>query len=206
MIHYKTALPTAAKSWLPLAVTIVLLSGLVYAAVQQNYRQSANDPQIQITQDVASAIAQGSATADNIVPANPTVDMSQSLSAFVIIYTATGTPIGGSVMLDGKLPTLPSGVLDFAKAHGQDRFTWQPKTNVRVAAVVTPFLGPNPGYVLAGRLLTEVEKREMQLELMCAIGGLVTLVLTFLTILYTEADKARKAHYASHVEEHHHAA
>ena len=35
-------------NWLPLAVIIVIFSGLVYGVVQQNYRQGANDPLLQI--------------------------------------------------------------------------------------------------------------------------------------------------------------
>ena len=46
-------------AWLPFAIIIVIFSGLVYAIVQQNYRQSANDPQIQIAEDLATAISQG---------------------------------------------------------------------------------------------------------------------------------------------------
>ena len=39
--------------WLPLGVAVTLVCALIYATVQQNYRQSANDPQIQMAEDAA---------------------------------------------------------------------------------------------------------------------------------------------------------
>ncbi len=171
-------------SWLPLAVVIVIFSGLVYAAVQQNFRMSANDPQIQVAEDVALAVTTGQAPPESIVPAQPTADMAKSLSTFLVIYTATGTPIGASVALDGKLPVPPSGVFDSVKQHGEDRFTWEPKPGLRIAAVVTQYSGPQSGYVLVGRSLREVEIREANLELMAAVAGVAALLITFLLMLY----------------------
>lgn len=170
------------KTWLPLAIAILLMAGLVDAAVQQNYRQSANDPQIQLTDDIAAAITSGAAAPDAIVQPNPTQDIASSLSTFVAIYSATGTPIGSSVVMDGKMPSMPSGVFDFAKMHGSDRFTWEPKKGLRIAAVVKPFSGPASGYVMAGRNLREIEVREHNLLLMCLIAGLVAWLLSFLAI------------------------
>lgn len=132
-------------SWLPLGIVIVFFSGLVYVAVQQNYRSAANDPQIQVAEDVAFAVSHGQAPPDQIVPAAPTADIAQSLSTFLAIYSATGTPIGASVALDGKLPVPPSGVFDAVKQHGDDRFTWQPKPGLRFAAVMTQYSGPALG-------------------------------------------------------------
>lgn len=72
----------ALLSWLPLAAAIVVMSGLIYVAVQQNYRMSANDPQIQVAEDIAAAIDQGTPP-DSIVSPNPTVDLSSTLATFV---------------------------------------------------------------------------------------------------------------------------
>lgn len=167
------------EKWLPLAIAIVVMAGLVYVAVQQNYRQSANDPQIQIAQDVAAALSAGQAAPGSVVPPNPTAEMSPSLSTFVAVFSATGTPIGSSAALDGKLPVLPAGVLDAAKQRGENRFTWQPKTGARFAVDVAYFSGKEDGFVLAGRSLKEVEVRESQLTLMSLIATVLALVLTF---------------------------
>lgn len=180
MTHHKAVLAETFKTWLPLAVTIVILTGLVSVTVQQNYRMSANDPQIQIAEDVATAINNGSATPDAIVSPTPTTDIASSLSAFVTVFSATGTPVGSSVSLNGKLPTLPAGVFSYVKQHGEDRFTWQPQPGLRVAAVVTQYSGPSSGYILAGRSLRDIEVRESQLTIMSLVAGLLALVLTFL--------------------------
>ena len=179
----KKVILTTKKYWLPFAAVIVIFSGLVYAAVQQNFRMSANDPQIQAVEDIVNAITSGNASADSIVTSNPTTDIASSLSTFAAVYSATGTPIGSSVALGGKLPTLPSRVFDFAKKHGQDRFTWQPSPGVRIAAVVGAFSGKDPGFILVGRSLREVEIRENQLLLMSGSAGIVALVVTFAIIL-----------------------
>jgi hypothetical protein len=182
MTHTKKVFSETLKIWVPLAIVIVVLSGLVYVAVQQNYRLSANDPQIQIAEDIASAISKGTTPPDAIVSANPTAEMSPSLATFVTIFSATGTPIGSSVAENGKLPTLPSSIFDYVKKHGQDKFTWQPESGTRIAAVVNSFSGPQPGYILAGRSLREVEARERQLTLMTIVATAVALVVSFLAV------------------------
>ncbi len=191
MQNSKSLLVEAFEAWLPMAVAIVVLSGLVYVAVQQNYRLSANDPQVQIAEDVASAIASNKAAPESIVPADPTVEVTQSLSAFVAVYSATGTPIGSSVLLDGKLPMLPAGVLETAKTRGENRLTWQPKSGARFAVVVAYFGGKEPGYVLAGRSLKEVEMREGQLTVMSAAAAALALVLTFITVFFLAKRKTQ---------------
>src|SRR5438270_7168527 len=45
--------------WLPVALAITVLSGLVYVAVQQDLRQGANDPQIQMAEDAAVQLEAG---------------------------------------------------------------------------------------------------------------------------------------------------
>ena len=47
------------RHWLPLAVLTFAFCGLVYLAVQQDLRIGANDPQIQMAEDIASAITGG---------------------------------------------------------------------------------------------------------------------------------------------------
>jgi len=170
------------ESWLPLAVAIIILSGLAYAVVQQNYRMSANDPQIQIAEDVAQAVSTNRTSPDSIVPPEPTAEIAKSLSTFVVVYSATGTPIGSSVLFDGKMPVVPPGVLEKAKAQGETRVTWQPKPGSRYAVVVDYFGGKEPGYVLAGRSLKEVEIRESQLAMISAVAAAIALLLTFMTI------------------------
>lgn len=185
-MNQKEAFLKAFKAWVPFAVIILVFSGLIYVAVQQNYRTSANDPQVQFTDDITYAISHGSASPDSVVPPNPTQDIAQSLAPFVVIFNADNKPIGSSVAIDGKLPTLPSGIFDTAKKDGEHRFTWQPTAETRIAAVIKYYKGSPSGFVLAGRSLKEIEKRTGQLTNMTIAACLLALILTYLVILLME--------------------
>lgn len=117
-------------AWIPIGVTITGLSGLAYLVTQQNIRLTANDPQIQIAEDVTNAIGSGTSP-DSIVPPTPGSDMSKGLGAYVIIYKDSGDVVGSSVQLDNQVPKLPSGVLQNVAKNGEERFTWEPKKGVR---------------------------------------------------------------------------
>lgn len=179
----KKVLRATFVNWLPFAIIIVIFSGLVYGTVQQVYRQSANDPQIQIAEDLATAIAQGQ-PADQIVPVQGTTELANTLSPFVMIYNATSTLIGSSALLDGKNPSFPTSVFDYVKAHGQWRQTWQPAPGVREAVVVQAFSGTSSGFLVVGRSLKEIEVRENQTELLSGLAGIIALVLTFIVMLF----------------------
>lgn len=180
----KKVLCATFNAWLPFAIIIVIFSGLAYAAVQQSYRQSANDPQIQIAEDLATAIAQGQAQPGQIAPAQGTTEIAGTLSPFVLIYNATSTLIGSSALLDGKNPSFPTSVFDYVRAHGEWRQTWQPANGVREAVVVVPYSGGSSGFLVVGRSLKEIEIRENQTEFLSAMAGLIALVLTFIVLLY----------------------
>ena len=179
MSHNKKILSETLKAWLPLAAVIVIFSGLIFAAVQQSHRSMANDPQIQIAQDVADAIAQGTPP-DSIVPPTGSTDLRKSLSPFVMIYDDSNKLVGSSAILDGKNPDYPTGVLDDVKKHGEARVTWQPVAGVRMATVVTRYTGTESGFVIVGRSLKEVENRVNQLTTMTAIAMAVALILSLL--------------------------
>ncbi len=163
----------ASLYWLPAALGLTVLSGLIYVAVQQNFRQSANDPQIQLAEDAAAQLGAGQ-EAQSLVGSTK-VDMAQSLAPFVIIYDQAGHPLASSAQLDGQTPAVTAGVFASVQQSGEDRLTWQPRDGVRIAAVVTRFGGAQPGFVLAGRSLREVESRESQLMQMVGLAWLAAL-------------------------------
>ena len=159
------------RHWLPLAVVITILCGLIYLAVQQSLRWGANDPQIQMAEDAAAALAAGG-TPESVVPPGM-LDVSSSLAPFMIIYNDSGKPlVSTGSLLNGETPLLPPGVFDYTRQKGEDRVIWQPQAGVRIAAVVVAHGGSLPGFVLVGRSLREVEKREDQ---MAQITGLALL-------------------------------
>ncbi len=169
------------KLWLLVAIVTTAMSSLVYAVVQQNLRLGANDPQIQMAEDMASELSDGQAP-ETVIPTTK-IDMAKSLAPFVIIFDNSGKALASSTTLDSQTPTIPAGVLEYAKKNGENRLTWQPKIGVRNATVVTPYTGTHSGYVLVGRSLREVEERVNMLGWYVATAWISTLVATALVIL-----------------------
>lgn len=172
----------AFPKWLPIGVAVTLVIGISYIFVQQSYRMGANDPQIMMARDTAAALAAGT-PADQLV-SRERVDPSKSLAPFVIVLDATGKVVVSSMQLDGATPVPPSGVLDAAKASGENRVTWQPRADARTAAVVVPVKGGPGGWVVAGRSLAAVEQRIDQLTQMAGLGWIGALVLTLLATVF----------------------
>jgi hypothetical protein len=142
---------------------------LAYIVGQQVYRHSANDPQIQMAEDIAARLSKGE-KASSQVPQEK-VDMEASLAPFVLIYDEHGSVIAGSGYLEDALPTPPAGVLKYADDGTENRISWQPTRSARNAAIIEHFNGRNgSGYVLVGRSLRETEIRIQQL------GSLVSIV------------------------------
>lgn len=172
---------TKIKHWIPIAIVITSFCALVYLSVQQDIRQSANDPQIQMSEDSARALEDGALVEDTVPRVN--VDISKSLAPFLIIFNDRGEVVLSSVILNGRTPTPPKGIFDFVRTHQKEWFTWEPKPGIRIAAVVTKYNGANPGFVLAGRSIREVEKRESWLMTQVGAVWMTTMVATFIAKL-----------------------
>jgi hypothetical protein len=172
------------RSWIPLAIAVTLLCGIIYIVAQQVYRMSANDPQIQIAED--SAIALGDGLPPSALITDIPVNMAASLSPYLIIFDETGKLIASSVALDGNTPLPPAGIFEYTRQHKQDRITWQPKPGVRHAAVISYFNGKQSGFVLAGRSMREVEDRIDNLGLGIVIGWFITLAASLIAVIVME--------------------
>ena len=157
----------------PHVTAAILVSGiilLVYTSVQQEYRTGANDPQIQIARDAVSRLKQGKPL-NEIMPAD-TIDLGQSLGIFMQFYDAKNNLLLSNGFDGSKAPTVPPGVLDYAKENNEYMVSWQPSPNVRMASVVIYTGADKAAYVLVGRSLLEVEKREdalVKMVVMCWI-------------------------------------
>jgi hypothetical protein len=171
------------KQWLTAAILVLGLVGFVFVAVQQNYRTSANDPQIQLAHDAADSLSSGTTTAVLLQNMQP-IDIARSLAPFEIIYDHSGHELTSTGKLHGATPVLPAGVQDYTKTHGEDRFTWQPQAGVREAAVL---VHQGQYYVLAARSLREVEQREHQLTLMAGLAAAFLLAATGVIIRFFQA-------------------
>jgi hypothetical protein len=182
-------LKTAFFSWIPLAVAITLLCLLIYATSQQVLRQSANDPQIQMSENEAEGLVNSNSyyNWDIETPEGKgmPINIINSLSPFTMYFDGEGhlqrTNIGiEQLALKRSLPHIPSDVFAYTKEHIEDRFTWQPYSDVRIAAVITYYSGKHSGFVLVGRSLREVEKREDQIFQLVLIGWAVTIIVSFI--------------------------
>ena len=173
---------TFLKFWFLLFMVITTMSGLVYLTVQQSLRHSANDPQIQIAEDTATLLFYGRSPRD-VLPSNVPIDMSLTLAPFVIITNDTGYILGTSGYLAGETPLPPKGVFDYVRKYGEDRITWQPRPDVRIATVVTRYGNASSstnGFVIAGRSMREVEIRENRTFQFVLLAWLLTTLSTLI--------------------------
>ena len=164
--------------WLPIIVAATVLTLLVFAALQQNLRMGANDPQVQMAEDAAARLNAG-AGPDSVTPAQQ-VDMARSLAPFLIVFGHDGRPLASSALLDGQTPLPPRGVFDSIPQGGRSEITWAPRPDVREAAVIVAYRN---GDILAGRSLRLVEQRADALARAVIVLWLVMLISSGLAIL-----------------------
>lgn len=165
----------AAQLPLLLVATFILL--LVQVTTQGVYRNLADDPQILIAEETAQNLSSGILPKEKL--SNNVVDIEKSSSTFVVAYDSNLEPVAGSGYIDLKLPTPPLGVFDSALATGENRITWEPRDNLRIAIVVRPIEGKFNGFVLVGRSLTETETRITDLNRQLVVGwfGVIGIIL-----------------------------
>lgn len=172
------------KNWAPFVIVLTVALGAVYIVAQQVLRQSANDPQIQLAEDWAEQISNG--TAPTGLSLGAFIDPNHSLAPFGIVYNSNGSTASSSAAAPSSMAQ-PDGVLAAAdKALNNElRFTWQPSSGTRFAAILKRAnFGDNVYYVLSARNMREVEKREDILMVLVIgiwfIGIIVTLVSLYM--------------------------
>jgi hypothetical protein len=160
--------------WLPRLASIIvatILFGTIAVVAQQVDRLSANDGPLRLASQVAAELREGQMTTLN---AQPHVDLSRSLAAFVVVEDAQGQSSGGSGFLKGSLVSLPTGVLASAAKSGRDSVTWQPTSTLRFATVT---LKVGDQFVSAGQSLSPTEQRDGTVQLLVALGWLVAMLV-----------------------------
>jgi len=171
--------------WLPFAGLATALCLLIYLAVQQVGRQSANDPQIQIAREARAALASGQPI-NTVIPAAQ-IDLGSSISPFITAVSDDGTVIASSGRLHGQLRTVPKGVLSNVHGDGEEMVTWQPEPGVRMATVVTRNPGSSGGFIVVGRSLAETESRIQSIGSLLLVGWLGTLIGLIVLVAFSEA-------------------
>ena len=173
--------------WIVLAAVSTALAGLGYVVTQQTIRMSANLDPLKATLQIKDILKQG-VDPSRIIP--PTqLELKDNYSVFAAVFDEKGNALSSSVMVDGKTPNLPAGLFENAKMKGENKFTWEPKSNLREAAVVVPYNAEvtegtstkaTSGFILSGQPLTEYEKNiEVIMRLAVAAWGFC-LVLSFI--------------------------
>ncbi len=172
--------------WFLSVVVVTVLCLLVEVTVQQTDRMTANDPQIQLAEDIASAFQNNQFTDetirssfDSFTPTNRQIDLVTSLSPWIQMYDESDTLVESSVKVSDAAVTLkiPKGIFASVDKSGEDRVTWQPGKNIRQAIVVTKFSGAKSGYIVAGRSLRETEIREESLFKLFTAAWLISMFL-----------------------------
>ena len=171
------------RIWIPIAIAVTGVCAVSFGTVQQVYRASLNDPQVQIAEDIAMQL-EGGAKPMALVASTTKIDVASSLRAYTVIYDKDLNPIAWNGVLNGNPPQPPRGVFEHAKGPqgtgpGENRVTWQPEEGVRSAIVVVHVLKTD-GYVLSGRNMRETEDRIWHMQLIVGLIWLGTLAATLI--------------------------
>lgn len=175
-----------------LALILTVLGGAAAITMHGMLRRGANQPQAEMADFYSSEILSGISPEDAI-PAGY-IDLERNLQPFVIFYDEQGKPERSTGYLGQAVPVLPPGVFQYARDHGSDVFTWQPRHGVRIAAVTRYVAGTRPGYILAGRSLRLTEEYESLLRRMTFFGWFATMFLLALgAVLLNRAQRGLHA-------------
>ena len=178
------------RIWVPIAVAVTGLSAMSYSIVQQDYRQSLNDPQIALAEDGEARLAAGGVPAD-LVPRGTLIDANASLTPWLAVFDGSGKALESSASIGTSSLSIPLGVLQAAKAGtgkdttqpNENRVTWQNTSGVRQALVAVYVPGKDL-YVVSGRNMREVETREWHLSIIVAIGWFITILATLVATAF----------------------
>lgn len=175
--HHRSVLMQTVLAWVPFAVVITIMSGVMYGTVQHVLRSEANDPQVAIAIDAADAMDKGQPPLAMV--SSNIIEIAKSLSTYMLIYNPQGQLVVSSARLSGVTPNVPAGVFDRVNKKGEDRITWEPAPGVRQALVV---MKAKTGFVAVGRSLREVEIRERNVLLLTAAGWAASLLTSFVLV------------------------
>lgn len=170
------------RNWFGYAAMITLMCVIIYVVGQQGFRQLANDPQFQLAEDAANAINKG-ADPKSLNGTTTPLEISKTLSPYLIIYDRTGNLVTNGALLNGKPLRIPQGVLNYIQKNGADNATWQPQPGVRQAMVAVRTTAAAKSYaVIAGRSLRKTEERIQTLGGQVAVGWVLSVIAMLVVV------------------------
>jgi hypothetical protein len=170
--HYR-----AVAIFVTLVALVSVLFVTIYCSAHTVFRQQANDPQIEVTEQVAGIVRQG-IPLNAIISNAEQIDLASSKALFVMIFDKERTLVGSSAQLNGAAPSVPSEVFDQANEKGEYRFDFEPTENLKFAGVMKKI--DDSAYVLAGRSLSEMEVRVATLKQPLWIGWVIAVLISLL--------------------------
>jgi hypothetical protein len=162
------ALVSRAIVWVLGFVLVTGVFATVYVAAQQSVRASANTESAAVAAREVQLLAAGSGTLSE-----QRVELTADSGPFVVVYDADNAPVAGTVVRNGALPVVPTGVLAAARLEGQDKVTWQPAAGLRFAVVARA--ASDGRVVVGGQSLTPFEDRDTQTLILVALGWLASI-------------------------------
>ena len=170
------------RIWLLVVVVGFGVTLFTYLAVQQSLRLSLNMPQLQIAQDAANQLSQG-ASPSTVLSSTQLIDESKSLAPFMTIVDKNINVIATTGKIGDVTPLPPPSSFPDSIKRGNTWFTWQhDNNNVRDAAVIVPYGGANPGYVLVARSMNQTENIVSRLTILAGFTLLCILVFSTLIV------------------------
>lgn len=157
--------------WFAVLAILLVGFGTIYGAVNQAQRSDANDPQIQLAEDTANSLDKKETP---LTLTRSGVEMTQSVAPFINVYDKKGKAVLTKGNVDGKAPKAPLEELEKARGVAYHAFTWEPKEDVRVAAIAVE---AKDYYVLSGKSLREVEKNQTTTLQVVLLGAVVATLL-----------------------------
>lgn len=180
-----------ALNYVAAAASISVIILLIYATVQQSYRQGLNDPQIQMARDISYQLKQGKPI--NGYLKNDSLDIAQSLSPFIVLYNNEGRAIQSNALLHGQMPQIPAGLFEVVRKSGEHGVSWQPEKNIRIALVILKTNTSPNAFIAVGRSMIEVEERISRLITMIFIAWVLCMFILIITAAVNFIKRKRSA-------------
>jgi len=157
--------------------TVVL--GTTYLVAERIDREGTDESILRLASQVVRELKSGET---NTVEALARVDLATSVLPFVIVFDATDAPVAGTGYLDGELGTIPSHVLESARASGTHHAAWQPEPGLRFTTVE---MAVGPWVILAGQSLKPSEARTEQVGTLVLSAWLSVIIAATAGVMLT---------------------